>query len=101
MGETANPFRSFDLAEDRHRYILGGGYDVKFSKNHVSSVPSEADECVIGNAMYSLGRFKRGDDRWPWSQVIEFIRGMEIAWDIGRRDMQRDFRDLMGVKQGD
>jgi hypothetical protein len=100
MAETANPFRSIDLREDNHRYILGGGLDVKFSNNHASSVPSVADECVVGNSMYSLARFKRGDDSWPWSQLTEFLRGMECAWDVGRRDMQSDFRDLMGIKQG-
>lgn len=98
MEATTNPFASIDLDEDNHRFMLGGGYDVTFSKNHRASVPSEADEALVGNAMNSIARFKRGEDRWPWSELKDFLRAMEIAWDIGRRDMQKDFRNLVGIK---
>lgn len=99
MVATTNPFASFDLDEDNHRFILGGGYDLTFIKRHTASVPSEADEAVVGNSMNRIARFKRGEDgRWPWSELKEFVRAMEIAWDIGRRDMQKDFRALIGIK---
>ncbi|MCZ7861370.1 hypothetical protein O9X98_08170 [Agrobacterium salinitolerans] len=102
MVPTANPFASIDLDENNHRYILCRGYDLTFLKSHTASVPSDADEAVVGNAMNRIARFKRGEDaRWPWSELKDFLRGMEIAWDIGRRDMQKDFRALLGVKNND
>jgi hypothetical protein len=102
MIATVNPFASFDITVDSHRFILGGGYDVKFYQKHTASVPSAADEAVVGNSMNSIARFTRDDDRRdPWGQLKEFMRAMELAWDIGRRDMQKDFRALLGVKNSE
>ncbi|MDW9481693.1 hypothetical protein GOB57_23890 [Sinorhizobium meliloti] len=102
MRPSANPFSSFDVTEDQHRFDLGGGYDVRFYKNHAASVPSEADACEVGNSMYSLARFQRAEDnRRPWSKAVEFVHAMERAWEVGRQDMQRDYRELMGIKADD
>lgn len=97
MAETNNPFRIGDLLDDRHRYILGGGYDVTFSKVNVASTPSVAEQCRVGNGMYSLATIKRCDGHDPWAALRDFLRTMEIGWEVGRKDMQRDLRDLLGL----
>ena len=59
-------------------------------------MPSEADEASVGNAMNKIASFKRGEDgRWPWNELKDLLRAMEIAWNIGRRDMQQDFHALI------
>ena len=65
-------------------------------------MPSEADEASVGNAMNKIASFKRGEDgRWPWNELKDLLRAMEIAWNIGRRDMQQDFHALIGIKNCD